>query len=340
MKKAGRVVIISLPFNLHNNTKMDLSVVIVTYKSRATIRDCLESLFANLGGLAAEVWLVDNNSGDDVPEIVERDFPAVRLLLNLANSGFAGGCNLALPHCEGRYILLLNPDTITQPGALPALVTFLDRHSRAGIAGCAHYTETGAFALSCYPDLTLSTIFWSHFGLNKIFPNKIQGIFRKQAQDIHHPPFEVSWVTGSCFMFRQKLVEEIGLLDDRIFLFTEEPDYCLRARQKDWQTWFLPGAKIVHFEGKSTRQVPFIRLSNYYLSKLYFFAKHYPAWKFWFLRCLFSVDLLGRSIVRGLQTVSGNRAARQILTYYGRILRLVWAYRRGEAPAKLQQLEK
>ena len=316
---------------------MDLSVVIVTYKSRATIQECLESLFANLGGLAAEVWLVDNNSGDDVPELVEQDFPAVRLLRNPANSGFAGGCNLALPRCQGRYILLLNPDTITQPGALPALVAFLDRHPQAGIAGCAHYTETGQFALSCYPDLTLATIFWSHFGLNKIFPNAVQGIFRKQAQATHHPPFEVSWVTGSCFMFRRSLFSEVGLLDERIFLFTEEPDYCLRARQKSWQTWFLPGARVVHYEGKSTRQVPFIRLSNYYLSKLYFFAKHYPAWQLLLLRVLFSLDLFDRSVVRGLQTLFGNRSARQILKFYGRIFRLVWTYKRGEAPAKLQQ---
>ena len=138
-------------------------------------------------------------------------------------------------------------------------------------------------------------------------------------------------------MFRQSLVEELGLLDDRIFLFTEEPDYCLRAANKGWQTWFLPGAKVVHFEGKSTRQVPFIRLSNYYLSKLYFFSKHYPAWQLWLLRILFTLDLFGRSLVRGVQSLLGDRLAPQVLKFYGRILRLVWTYKRGAAPVKLQQ---
>jgi GT2 family glycosyltransferase len=316
---------------------MDLSVVIVTYKSRATIRECLESLFANLGDLEAEVWLVDNNSGDDVPEMVAQEFPQVRLIRNPANSGFAGGCNLAILQGEGRYILLLNPDTISQPEAIPAMVSFLETHPQAGIAGCAHYTETGAFALSCYPPLSLATIFWSHFGLNKIFPKAVQGIYREKAQNPENPPFQVSWVTGSCFMFRQSLVGEIGLLDERVFLFTEEPDYCLMASYNGWQTWFLPGAKVVHYEGKSTRQVPYIRLSNYYLSKLYFFAKHYPAWQLWLLRILFSVDLLARSLVRGVQSLLGNRAARQTLRFYGRILRLVWTYKRGAAPIKFQQ---
>lgn len=316
---------------------MDLSIVIVTYKSRTTIQECLESLFTNLGELKAEVWLVDNNSGDDVPELIERDFPQVRLIHNPTNSGFAGGCNLAIQQCEGRYILLLNPDTISQPGAIPAMVSFLDGRTQVGIVGCAHYTDTGAFALSCYPPLSLATIAWSHFGLNKVFPKAVQGIYREKAQNPETPPFQVSWVTGSCFMFRQSLVGEIGFLDDGIFLFTEEPDYCLRAAKKGWQTWFLPGAKVVHYEGKSTRQVPYIRLSNYYLSKLYFFSKYYPAWQLWILRILFSLDLLGRSLVRGAQSGMGNRLAQQTLNFYGRILRLVWTYKRGTAPIKLQQ---
>lgn len=327
----------SIDFNLHNKAKMDLSVVIVSYKSRSTIEDCLESLFANLGDLAAEVWLVDNNSSDETPGLVEQAFPSVNVLRNPANSGFAGGCNLAIPRCSGRHILLLNPDTISQPGTLPALAAFLDRNPAAGIAGCAHYTETGAFALSCYPDLTLTTIFWSHLQLNKIFPDRVQGIFRKKAQDRQHPPFQVSWVAGSCFMFKRELVQEVGLLDDNIFLFTEEPDYCLRARNKGWQTWFLPGRSVVHYEGKSTRQVPYIRLSNYYLSKLYFFSKHYSSLKLRLLKGLFSVDLLSRRLVRSVQALSGNKTARQTLSFYNRILRAVWSYKRGDAPAKLPQ---
>ncbi len=315
---------------------MDLSVVIVSYKSRSTIEDCLKSLLANLGDLAAEVWLVDNNSNDDTPGLVEQLFPSVQVLINPANSGFAGGCNLAIPRCKGRHILLLNPDTITQRGTLPVLVAILDEHPQAGIAGCAHYTETGAFALSCYPDLTLSTIFWSHSGLNKIFPNRVQGVFRKKAQNRQQPPFQVSWVTGSCFIFKQELVQEVGLLDDNIFLFAEEPDYCLRAKRKGWQTWFLPGQSVVHYEGKSTRQVPFIRLSNYYLSKLYFFSKHHSPLKLWMLKGLFSVDLAGRRLVRSVQVLSGNKTARKSLNFYGPILRAVWSYKSGDAPLKLQ----
>lgn len=315
---------------------MDLSVVIVSYKSRHTIEECLDSLFANLGDLEAEVWLVDNNSQDGVLALVEKSYPAVQRLANPINSGFAGGCNLAIPRCTGRYILLLNPDTISQPGTLAAMVAFLDAHPRAGIAGCVHYTDKGAFALSCYPDLSLATIFWSHLQLNKLFPDLVQGVYRRKASNPQQSPFQVSWVTGSCFMLRRTVVEQIGLLDDRVFLFTEEPDYCLRARQAGWQTWFLPGYRVVHYEGKSTNQVPYLRLSNYYLSKLYFFSKHYPAWQLFVLRLLFSVDLLSRSLVRGLQSLGGNSAARRSLDFYGRILRLVWTYRRGAAPIDLQ----
>lgn len=314
---------------------MDLSVVIVTYKSRSTIEECLRSLLANLGDLEAEIWLVDNNSNDDTPQLVEQVFPAVHLLKNPVNSGFAGGCNLAIKRCSGRHILLLNPDTLTQPGTLQALVGFLDENRQAGIAGCVHYTETGVFALSCYPDLTLATIFWSHLQLNKVFPNMVQGVFRKKAQNPQQPPFQVSWVAGSCFMFKQALVQAVGLLDDNIFLFAEEPDYCLRASREGWQTWFLPGDSVVHYEGKSTRQVPFIRLSNYYLSKLYFFSKHYSLLKLLLLKSLFSVDLVCRSLIRGIQAFSGNIRASQSRNFYGLILRAVWSYKSGEAPIKL-----
>ncbi len=305
---------------------MDLSVIIVSYKSRSTIEDCLKSLLANLGDLAAEVWLVDNNSNDDTPGLVEQLFPSVQVLINPTNSGFAGVCNLAIFRCKGRHILLLNPDTITQPGTLPALVAFLDEHPQAGIAGCAHYTETGAFALSCYPDLTLSTIFWSHLQLNKIFPNRIQGVFRKKAQNRQQSPFQVSWVAGSCLIFKQELVQEIGLLDDNIFLFAEEPDYCLRAKRKGWQTWFLPGYNVIHYEGKSTQQVPFIRLSNYYICKLYFFHKHYSKGLLYMLKLVFTLDLLGRTSIRSIQQIYSKTSKPWKPSYYLEILRLVWRY--------------
>ncbi len=299
---------------------MDLSVVIVTYKSRSMIEECLKSLLANLGDLAAEVWLVDNNSNDDTPQVIEQSFPTVNLLENPVNSGFAGGCNLAIRRCSGRHILLLNPDTITQPGTLPALVKFLDNNKLAGIAGCAHYTETDAFTLSCYPDLSLATIFWSHLQLNKIFPDIVQGVYRKKAQNKQEPPFQVSWVAGSCLMFKRELVQEVGLLDDNIFLFAEEPDYCLRARQKGWQTWFLPGFSVIHYEGKSTNQVPFIRLSNYYISKLYFFRKHYGPIQLLLLKLIFTLDLNARFMIRLLQTISDNTKAKRRLIFYPKIL--------------------
>ncbi|MDB5078678.1 MAG: hypothetical protein JWP00_602 [Chloroflexi bacterium] len=317
---------------------MDLSVVIVTYRSRSTIEECLGSLFENLSELSVEVWLIDNNSNDETAQLVEQAFPQVNLIKNPENSGFAGGCNLAIPYCSGRYILLLNPDTITRPGTLPAMVRFLEDNPRAGIAGCAQFTETGRFALSCYPDLTLSMVIWSHLQLNKLLPGMVQGVFREKARNPIQVPFRVSWVTGSCLMFKQELAREVGLLDDNIFLFTEEPDFCLRARQQGWETWFLPGYQVVHYEGKSTSQVPFIRLSNYYLSKLYFFSKHNSSLSLLMLRLVFSVDLLLRSLIRGVQAVTGSKTARRSLKFYSRILRAVWTYRRGDAPADLQQV--
>jgi GT2 family glycosyltransferase len=168
----------------------------------------------------------------------------------------------------------------------------------------------------------------------------VQGVYRRKAQNKQELPFQVSWVAGSCFMFKRELVQEVGLLDDNIFLFAEEPDYCLRARRKGWQTWFLPGYSVVHYEGKSTNQVPFIRLSNYYISKLYFFGKHYSSLKLLLLKGLFSVDLLCRSLIRSTQAFSGNSNARQSLTFYRRILRLVRLYKSGEAPVKVAKLKK
>ncbi len=306
---------------------MDLSVVIVTYNSRATIENCLIALQAGLNGLSYEIRLVDNFSHDGTVELIAEKFPGVLLIANRHNHGFGAGCNQAIRQCAGRNILLLNPDTVVQTAAIPALVHFLDDQAEAGLAGCAQLDESGRDALACYPELSLATIFWSHLQLNKLFPYTVQGIYRQAAEDRRHPPFEVSWVTGSCLMFKRAVYHDIGPLDENIFLFAEETDFCRRARLKGWQVWFLPGVVVTHLGGKSTEQLPYARLSNYYISKLYFFSKHYSKYKLYLLKGLFVIDLTLRFSIRKLQAATFRGSASKQSGMYIQILKQVVKYK-------------
>ncbi len=262
-----------------------LQVVVVNYRTAALAVECLRSIAAS--GLASDrlgVRVVDNASGDDSVEVLREAVrrngwsrwaevaPAPR------NGGFAYGNNAgiraALASPETEYVLLLNPDTVVRPGALDALVAFMDAHPRAGIAGSA--LEDAKGERDCSAHNTPSPL-GELEGSARAGP--LSRLLRRHAvsppvQDVRH---RCEWVSGASFMVRRQVVEEIGLLDEGFFLYFEEVDYCVRARRAGWEVWYVPESRVVHFEGSSTgigeraRRRP----SYWYASRRRFFAKHY-----------------------------------------------------------------
>jgi GT2 family glycosyltransferase len=149
---------------------MKLSIVIVSWNTKDLLEACLNSVYAFPLDRPFEVWVVDNQSKDETVAMVREQFPQVELIASEENLGFAGGNNRAIPHCQGEYILLLNPDTEVKPGALNALVAFMDAHPEAGAAGSRLLNADGTLQPSCHPRPTLSREFWRMFYLDAVVP--------------------------------------------------------------------------------------------------------------------------------------------------------------------------
>lgn len=278
---------------------VDLSIVIVSYNVRDLLIACLKSIADEPDEPRREIVVVDNGSRDGTAEAITRAFPEVRVIANRENGGFAAGSNQGLRIARGRHVLLLNPDTIVAPGALSAMVDFLDRTPHAGIVGCRITDGQGRTQLSCFPLPTPATVFWQHWQLHRIFPPFLYSEYRNKCLNRkEQAPFRVGWVTGACFMINGAALAATGLLDERYFLFVEEVDFSRRAAEQGWYSYFLPSAEIVHFESRSTRQVVPVKLRSHYVSKLAYFAKFERRRTLCLLKAIFLTELGLKSIIR------------------------------------------
>lgn len=233
---------------------MDVSIVIVNWNTRDILRDCLLSVYEQTKTVNFEVLVVDNASGDGSPEMVAEEFPQVILLANAENVGFAAANNQGIAVSKGRYVLLLNSDTVVLDGAIDKVVTFADGHPEAGVVGCRVLNPDRTLQPSCfmYPSIVNSLL--ESLYLNKLFPrNRFFGRALMGWWD-RDDVRDVEVVTG-CFMFvRREAIEDVGVMDDRYFMYAEETDWCYRFSKAGWRNLFTPAAEIVHLGGQSTAQ--------------------------------------------------------------------------------------
>jgi GT2 family glycosyltransferase len=230
---------------------MDLSIIIVNWNTRDMLRDCLRSVFGEVWKLKAEVFVVDNGSTDGSADMVMAEFPEVRLIANDVNLGFAAANNQALRVAEGRYLLLLNSDTLVHGDVLLRSKEFLDTDDRVGAMGCRVLNADGSIQPSCgrFPSLLNLLILTS--GLWKLgLPGFLD---RYQLRNWAHDEVrDVDTLSGCYIMLRREAVEEIGLLDESFYFFGEETDWCRRLRDRRWRVVFAPVGNITHFGGGSS----------------------------------------------------------------------------------------
>ncbi|MCB8978368.1 MAG: glycosyltransferase family 2 protein [Ardenticatenaceae bacterium] len=250
---------------------MKLSIVIVSWNTKTLLAGCLDSVFANPPGCDFDVWVVDNASTDDSVQMVRQQFPQVELIVNQENIGFAPANNQAIERCNGRYVLLLNPDTEVLPGGLAELVEFMDSHPDTGAAGSRLLNPDHSLQPSCYPMLTLGRELWRLFHLDILLP---YAQYRMYSWDVEQPQ-RVEVIQGASFLVRREALEQIGLLDEAYFMYTEEVDLCYRLQKAGWQLFWIPRSKVIHFGGQSTQQVATNMFLQLYKSKIQFFRKHY-----------------------------------------------------------------
>jgi hypothetical protein len=259
---------------------VDVSIVIVNYNTRELVRACLDSLVAGAAGVLCETFVVDNASTDGSAGVVAERFADVRLLCNPDNCGFAAANNLALAEAHGRYVVLLNPDTVVQPGALAGLVRFMDAHPRAGYCGPRLMNGDGSHQASARRLPTLLSGAWSMLGWDKCHPHS------RHSADLHvaygdRGEVRAGWLTGACLMVRQEALAQVGVLDEAYFMYFEEADWCRRLARAGWEGWYVGEAEVVHLGGQSSApaddDAPFFgnRPGYWVPSRRRYFRKHH-----------------------------------------------------------------
>ncbi|MFN3421374.1 MAG: glycosyltransferase family 2 protein [Armatimonadota bacterium] len=260
-----------------------LSVVIVSWNVREDLKECLQSLLktGDCGletgeqGLSVEVIVVDNASMDGTVETVRREFPQVRLIANSENLGYTKANNIGIKESRGKYILLLNPDTIVKPNALRALVDCAEAHPDAGIVGAKLLNPDGSIQRSArsFPDMGAG-LFRNTF-LGRLFPNN-PFVRRYLMTDFGYDKVrEVDWVSGAAMLVRRELFERIGLLDEKFWAYCEDVDLCWRAWQAGFKVLFCPDAVILHKIGRSSDQRLVPSLIQHHKSMWLFYLKNY-----------------------------------------------------------------
>ncbi len=272
----------------------DLSVVIVTWNTRAHLQRCLESLAASTPAITYEVIVVDNASTDGTPDVV-RSYPhRIHLIANAENRGFASANNQAFEQATGRYVLLLNPDTVVHKGALDALVRFMDAHPDAAAAGPALRNEDGTPQYTGVRFPNTLNIFIETMFLDRLFPrSRIFGRHKELYADASVPR-RVDYVQGACMIVRSSAIQTIGGLDERFFLYFEEVDWCKRMAHAGYSVYVCPAATVTHFANVGLGHYDERRLVHYHRSLMLFYHKHYSAWQ----RAIVKMILVVRSCLR------------------------------------------
>jgi GT2 family glycosyltransferase len=255
---------------------MDVSFIIVSWNVCDLLRGCQRSIIRETEACqqTTETIVVDNASSDGSVEMLRQEFPQVKVIANSKNVGFTRANNQALAVAQGRYLFLLNPDTELRPDALRSLIDFMEGHSRAGLVGPRLFYGDGSPQSSRRRFPTLATAFFESTKLQQWFPRNriLTHYYMLDTRDDETQP--VDWINGSAMFVRRDVYDQIGGLDEQFFMYSEELDWCYRARQSGWQIFYLPSAEITHYEGKSSEQVVARRDIYFHSSKIRFFRKY------------------------------------------------------------------
>lgn len=255
---------------------MDLSIVIVNYNTKELLRQTVESIIKTSFGFDYEIIVVDNSSKDNSVEMVRENFESVVLIANSSNLGYAKANNMGINKAAGRYVLLLNSDTIVLEDCLQDCVKYMDNNKNIGALGCRVVLRNGELDHACkrgFPTPEASLYYL--LKLDKLFPNS-----RRFGQyDLTYLPQdeinEVDVLIGAFMMVRKHVIDEIGLLDEDFFMYGEDIDWCYRIKAAGYINVYYPRQKIIHYKGASSRKRRFMTIYEFHRAMLLFYKKHY-----------------------------------------------------------------
>jgi GT2 family glycosyltransferase len=315
----------------------DVSVVIVNYNVREFLIQALQSVRAASVGLNVETIVVDNNSIDDSVSEVRRLFPDVTMIANDVNLGFGSANNLAIKKAAGRYILILNPDTIIREDTLEVLVSFMDQHPEAGAAGCRIINPDGTFARESRRSFPSADVaFYRMTGLSQLFP-KSKRFGRYNLSYLSEDEVaEIDALSGSCMMVRTEALigrevrtdrRAAGLFDEAFFMYGEDLDLCYRIQRSGWKIYYVPDTEIVHYKGESTKKGDLKYVRHFYGAMLLFIEKHFDSDRSKLVTLLLRIGIMIRAGL-GYGVHHARRAAPVLLDFiivYGTVTMLAVA---------------
>jgi len=294
---------------------MKLSIIIVAWRVQDKLKNNLQAIFSSTGlqslsnstGFSCEVFVVDNNSGDGTVDMVGETFPQVKVIANKTNQGFAYAVNQVLLEAQGEYILLLNPDMLVKPDTLNKLLVWADHHPQATAMSCKLVDQAGKIIkhICSFPNWfnQLAII----LKLPHLLPNILNNYLLKDFD--YSQEAMVDSVRGSFLLLRQSTIEQVGLLDERYFIWFEDVDYCRSLQNMGLELWYIPTVECVDYVGQSFKQVRTLTTQKYFRdSMLKYFAKWHNRWQVIILTIAWAIIWPAICLANLLQLKGKNRA--------------------------------
>ena len=295
----------------HTNTSLDISVVIVAWNAKHYLELCLESLEQAPPCRSMEVLVIDNASADGSVEMLEAKFPWVKLIKSKENLGFAKGNNVAIQQCQGRYIALVNPDVIVSPGCLDTLADFLDQHPKVGNVGPRVFNPDMTQQSTCRRFPTLWNNLCSATRLESVFKGSRFFAGEHMFYFPHDRVLTVDVIVGCFSMIRREAFDDVGLLDEDLFMYGDDVDWCRRARNAGWQVVFNPDARAIHDRGKTTAPFPVRFAIAQQRSVLHYWTKHHTFLGVLGIRSIMLFHHLLRYVIAVLSSLAHSRKGLQ-----------------------------
>lgn len=287
---------------------MDLSIVIVSWNAKKFLVDCLSSIYAKTDKLNAEIIVVDNLSTDGSQQAVKRLFPAVKLIENNSNLGFAKANNIGIRNSLGKYICLINSDVIVLENCLEKMITLMEAQPSVGVLGPKILNHDMTLQRTCRRFPTIVSSFLSALGF--------ESLFKGLTFFPHDKTRDVDVLSGCFMMVRRKALSQVGPLDERFFFYAEDKDWCKRFRDAGWRNVFYPNAKAIHFGGSSSANAPIKFYIEMQKANIQYWRKHHGrAAQFIYLFIIFLHQII--RVIRGaavfiLKPSERNSSAKKI----------------------------
>lgn len=235
---------------------VELSIIILNYKTKGLLRQCLQGISDCRLPMTTDVIVVDNDSKDGSVEMVHQYFPHVTVIASPRNGGFAAGMNLGLAKAQGRYLLLLNTDVAMFAGTVEKLRDYLEAHPRVGIAAPKLINPDGTTQFSTYlfPNWLIPILRRTPLGKLPVAKSLLRRYLMSDWKHDDHRP--VGWVLGACMCIRRDALSEVGFFDERFFLYFEDVDLCRRFWTAGWEVHYVPDAEFVHYHARLSAENP------------------------------------------------------------------------------------